>query len=92
MNISDQKIIALKDYFKKQPVQKVYFNTPATQDIVELRIDMEQGRKSGLTFFAMQVDLEDLLGQEVSLVSTGGYAKRINDPRVIDTLIYARTA
>ena len=67
----------IADYFKTQPVLKVwlfgsYSRGEQTKDSdVDILVLLDKSRPIGLKFFGMWNDLEELLGRKVDLVSDG---------------------
>ena len=77
MPMDAQMIKTLQDYFATQPVLKAWVfgsfargeETPESD--VDLLVALDYSKHIGLDFFGMWVDLEELLGREVDLVSEG---------------------
>lgn len=97
MNFNKQNIEKVKIYLTDKPVLKAYLfgsyvRGEATENSdVDLLVELDYSQKIGLQFIQMQLDLEDLLGKKVDLVSTKGISKYI-EPIINKEkkLIYAR--
>ncbi len=97
MTLDKSKIESLKNYFKTRPVLKVYLfgsflhgNADSKSDI-DLLVDLDYSQRIGLQFIQMKIDLEELLGNKVDLVSSNGISKYIKP--IVDSekqLIYAK--
>jgi len=97
MKLSDKNIEIIQNYLVGKPVIKAYLfgsqiRGEATPDSdVDLLVELDYTQKIGLLFIQMKIDLEELLGKKVDLVSTNGLSKYIKP--IIDKekqLIYAR--
>jgi predicted nucleotidyltransferase len=90
-------IRAIRDYFKTQPVEKAWVfgsfsrGEERADSDVDILITLIPGTRMGLGFFAMNLELENLLHRPVDLVIDGDllpYAeKTANRDKV---LVYAR--
>jgi len=97
MNLTEQEIQLIREYFKKQPVLKAYLfgsyargEADAESDI-DLLVDLDYSEHIGLKFFGMYADLEELLHRKVDVVSSDGVSKYIKPFIEKDKkLIYAR--
>ena len=88
---------AIRDYFKTQPVEKAWVfgsfsrGEERADSDVDILITLIPGTRMGLGFFAMNLELENLLHRPVDLVIDGDllpYAeKTANRDKV---LVYAR--
>jgi hypothetical protein len=88
MNLDDNKIKVINQYFKACPVLKAYIfgsyvrgEADSGSDI-DILVDLDYSRKIGLQFIQMKLDLEKLLNSKVDLVSSNGlslYIKPIID-------------
>jgi predicted nucleotidyltransferase len=97
MNLSDNQINLIKDFFSKQPVLKAYLfgsysrgNQTENSD-VDLLVELDYSQPIGLEFIQMQLDLQNLLSKKVDLVSARGLSKYVKP--ILDKekkLIYAR--
>jgi hypothetical protein len=97
MNLSENNIEKIKAYLINKPVLKAYLfgsqvSGKATENSdIDLLVELDYSQKIGLQFIQMQIDLEDLLGKKVDLVSEKGVSKYIkpiiNQEKL---LIYAR--
>jgi predicted nucleotidyltransferase len=97
MNLSNNQINLIKDFFSKQPVLKAYLfgsysrgNETGNSDI-DLLVELDYSQPIGLEFIQMQIDLQNLLSKKVDLVSARGLSKYVKP--ILDKekkLIYAR--
>jgi predicted nucleotidyltransferase len=97
MNLSNNQINIIKDFFSKQPVLKAYLfgsysrgNQTENSD-VDLLVELDYSQPIGLEFIQMQLDLQNLLSKKVDLVSARGLSKYVKP--ILDKekkLIYAR--
>ncbi|MCL6461862.1 hypothetical protein SAMN05444372_101186 [Flavobacterium micromati] len=97
MNLNNNQIRILKDFFSKQPVLKAYvfgsFSRGGENENsdIDLLVELDYTKPIGLEFIQMQLDLEILLSKKVDLVSARGLSKYIQP--ILDKekkLIYAR--
>ena len=97
MNLDQNKIAVIKEYFRTRPVLKAYLfgsfargQADSTSDI-DILVDLDYSQHIGLGFVQMQLELEKLLKTKIDLVSSNGLSKYIK-PIVDDEkqLIYAR--
>lgn len=89
----------VKHYFHSQPVMKAWLfgswsrgQATETSD-VDLLVELDYSQPVGLEFIQMRLDLQQLLGRKVDLVSARGLSKYIEP--IIESekkLIYAREA
>ena len=97
MNLTEQDLQLIRDYFKKQPVLKAYLfgsyargEADAESDI-DLLVDLDYSQNIGLRFFGMHLELEELLNRKVDVVSSEGVSEFIQPFIEKDKkLIYAR--
>jgi len=81
--ISDAYILNIKNYFTEQPVKKAYvFGSFARQEQTEnsdldILVELDYSKPIGLQFVGMKLDLEELLGEKVDLVSANGVSKHV---------------
>ena len=97
MNLTNNQIELIKDFFSKQPVLKAYLfgsysrgNENESSDI-DLLVELDYSQPIGLEFIQMQIDLQNLLSKNVDLVSARGLSKYVKP--ILDKekkLIYAR--
>lgn len=97
MNLSNNQINLIKDFFSKQPVLKAYLfgsysrgNETENSDI-DLLVELDYSQPIGLEFIQMHIDLQNLLSKKVDLVSARGLSKYVKP--ILDKekkLIYAR--
>lgn len=97
MNFNKKNIEKIKTYLTGKPVLKAYLfgsyvRGEATENNdVDLLTELDYSQKIGLQFIQMQLDLEELLGKKVDLVSTKGISKYIEPILNKEKrLIYAR--
>jgi predicted nucleotidyltransferase len=97
MNLGQNKIELLRNYFKTRPVFRAYlFGSYAngkadSKSDIDILVDLDHSERIGLKFIQMQIELQDLLNTKVDLVSSKGLSKHIKP--FIDSemeLIYAR--
>jgi len=97
MILDNQKIEAIKGYFKTRPVLRAFIfgsyvrGEADNQSDIDILVDLDYSQKIGLQFIQMKIDLEKLLNTKVDLVSTNGLSKYIQP--IVDNekkLIYAR--
>lgn len=97
MRLNEQQVQIIRDYFQNKPVLKAYLfgsyvrNEAEDKSDVDILVELDYSQPVGLEFVGMKLDLEDLLGKEVDLVSANGLSEFINP--VIHKekeLIYAR--
>ena len=75
MNISEENINILQNYFKTKPVFKAFiFGSFARGEAdldsdYDILVELDYSKKIGLEFIQMQIELADLLKKNVDLVS-----------------------
>ena len=87
----------IKDYFRSQPVDKAWVfgsfsrgEEQADSD-VDIMIALIPGTRLGLKFFAMNLELEQLLKRPVDLVIEGDLLPFAENTAILDkVLVYAR--
>lgn len=83
MKLAENKIRAIKDYFKSQPVLKAYLfgsyvrGNADNQSDIDILVDLDYDQRIGIQFIQMKLDLEKLLDLRVDLVSSNGISKYI---------------
>ena len=97
MNLDNQKIESIKNYFKTRPVLKAYLfgsfvrGTADLENDIDILVDLDYTQRIGLQFIQMKIDLEKLLDNKVDLVSSNGLSKYIKPLVDIEKrLIYAK--
>jgi len=97
MNLTEQEIQLIREYFKKQPVLKAYvFGSYArgeadAESDIDLLVDLDYSQSIGLRFFGMPDELEGILHRKVDVVSSEGVSEFIQPFIEKDKkLIYAR--
>ncbi len=97
MTLESAQIQKIVDFFSKKPVIKAYLfgslsrNEGRSDSDIDLLVELDYSEPIGLEFIQMQLDLEELLGKKVDLVSARGLSKYIKP--IIEKekkLIYAR--
>ncbi len=97
MNLDNNQIEAIKNYFRTRPVLKAYLfgsyvrGSADKQSDIDILVDLDYSQKIGLQFIQMKIDLESLLNSKVDLVSSNGMSKHIKP--IVDSekkLIYAQ--
>jgi predicted nucleotidyltransferase len=97
MNLDNNQIEAINNYFRTQPVLKAYLfgsyvrGSADKQSDIDILVDLDYSQKIGLQFIQMKIDLESLLNSKVDLVSSNGMSKHIKP--IVDNekkLIYAQ--
>jgi len=95
--LSKQNIDAISSYLADKPVVKAYLfgsqvrGEAASDSDIDMLVELDYTQKIGLRFVRMQVELEEILGKKVDLVSSRGISKYIKP--IIDRekqLIYTR--
>jgi uncharacterized protein len=97
MGLEQSKITKLKNYFKTKPVLKAYLFGSYSNDRndidsdLDVLVELDYSQKIGLQFVQMKLDLEQILGLKVDLVSSNSVSKHIL-PRIEKEkkMIYAR--
>ncbi len=97
MYLNDQQVQTIRHYFQDKPVLKAYLfgsfvrGEAEEKSDVDILVELDYTQPVGLEFVGMKLDLEDLLGREVDLVSSRGLSEFIG-PTIHQekTLIYAR--
>jgi len=95
--MNQQVSSTIRDYFKTQPVEKAWVfgsfsrGEERADSDVDIMITLTPGTRMGLQFFAMNIELEQLLHRPVDLVIEGDLLpfaeKTANRDKV---LVYAR--
>ncbi len=97
MKLSQNSIEKIRTYLKDKPVLKAYlFGSFLRGDAIEssdvdLLVELDYSQSVGLAFIKMKLDLEEILGKEVDLISSKGLSRHLQP--IIDNekeLIYAR--
>ena len=97
MNLDNNIIAAINEYFRTRPVLKAYLfgsyarNEADYQSDIDILVDLDYSQRIGLQFIQMKIDLEELLNAKVDLVSVNGLSEYIKP--LVDKekqLIYAR--
>jgi len=97
MNLGNNQIEAIREYFRTRPVLKVYLfgsyvrGEADNQSDIDILVDLAYTQRIGLQFIQMKIDLEKILNNKVDLVSSNGMCKYIKP--IVDNekqLIYAQ--
>ena len=97
MNLDNNKLETIKEYFRTRPVLKAYLfgsyvrGQANNNSDIDILVDLDYTQRIGLGFVQMQNDLENMLKTKVDLVSSNGLSKYIKP--IVDEekqLIYAR--
>ncbi len=97
MNLDNNQIETIKNYFRTRPVLRAYLfgsyvrGEADNQSDIDILVDLDYSKKIGLQFIQMKIDLESLLNSKVDLVSSNGMSKYIKP--IVDNekqLIYAQ--
>ena len=97
MDLDNNQIEAIKNYFRTRPVVKAYLfgsyvrGNADKQSDIDILVDLDYSQKIGLQFIQLKIDLESLLNSKVDLVSSKGMSKHIKP--IVDNekrLIYAQ--
>ena len=97
MVLNDIIIKKITDFFAEKPVLKAYLfgsygrGEGSESSDVDLLVELDYSQPVGWDFIQMQLDLEELLGRKVDLVSARGLSKYMQP--IIEKekkLIYAR--
>mgnify|MGYP000428906278 CR=1 FL=1 len=81
MNLDNNQIEAIKNYFKTRPVLKAYLfgsyvrGEADDHSDIDILVDLDYSQKIGLKFVQMKLDLEKILNTKVDLVSSNGISK-----------------
>lgn len=76
MYLNDQQIQTIRHYFQDKPVLKAYLfgsfvrGEAEEKSDVDILVELDYTQPVGLEFVGMILDIEDLLGREVDLVSS----------------------
>ncbi len=71
MNLDNNQIEAIKNYFRTRPVLKAYLfgsyvrGSADKQSDIDILVDLDYSQKIGLQFIQMKIDLELLLNSKV---------------------------
>ncbi|RDC61515.1 nucleotidyltransferase family protein [Adhaeribacter pallidiroseus] len=97
MNLTEQEIQLIREYFKDQPVLKAYLfgsfargEADAESDI-DLLVDLDYSQNIGWRFFGMHLELEEILHRKVDVIPSYDVYDNIRPYIEKDKkLIYAR--
>ena len=83
MRLNKTTIKRIRDYFKNQPVKKVYLfgshsrDSAAENSDVDILVELDHSKPIGLKFVRMKLELESLLKTKVDLLSDKAISKYI---------------
>lgn len=83
MQLSDEEIQIIKDYFSWQPVLKAYLfgsfsrNEADDNSDIDILVDLDYSKHIGLGFVTMQSELQKKLQKKIDLVSSKALSKYI---------------
>jgi len=83
MKLSENSIRLIASYFKTKPVLKAYlFGSYARQQAdsesdIDILVSLDYSKKIGFQFAQMQLDIQNLLGKKIDLVSENGLSPHI---------------
>ena len=98
MNLSDNEMLILQNFFAAKPVKKAYlFGSSARNEAskfsdIDILVELDHSTPIGMKFFTYQPELEMLLNKKVDLLTSEGLSKYVKP--FIDKdkiLIYERT-
>ena len=97
MTLSKAKIDLIRKYFRDKPIQKAFlFGSFVTGEAmpdsdIDILVELDYSKPIGLRFISMRYELEELLQQQVDLLSDKAVSKYIR-PTIEDQkqLIYER--
>ena len=97
MQLNDQTLAQLRNYFAGQPVKQAYLFGSFARGVavegsdVDILVELDHSKPIGLHFIQMGLDLEALLSRSVDLVTTKGLSPHVKPYVDRDKrLIYAR--
>lgn len=83
MTLHEDQIRKIADFFREKPVLKAYVfgsfshGTAQESSDVDLLVELDYSHPIGLEFIQMQLDLQDILGKKVDLLSARGISKHL---------------
>jgi predicted nucleotidyltransferase len=83
MNLNNNKIRLIKDYFREKPVVSaslfgsIVRNEANEDSDIDILVELDYSKPIGLEFVQMQFDLQELLRKKVDLVSTKSLSRHI---------------
>lgn len=94
MNLSNEEIKTIREYFMDKPVLKAFLfgsfsREEASDDSdIDILVELDYSKHIGLGFVNMKLDLEDKLHKKIDLVSSNSISKHIlpfinNDKKLI---------
>lgn len=94
MELSNEDIQLIKEYFQDQPVLKAFVfgsfarNEASKESDIDLLVELDYSKHIGMGFINMKFDLEDRLHKKIDLVSSNAVSKYIlpfinNDKKLI---------
>ncbi|MBN8584780.1 MAG: nucleotidyltransferase family protein [Ignavibacteria bacterium] len=79
----EETVNKIRKFFKDKPVIKAYLfgsyarNEQDEKSDIDILVELDHTTPVGLYFITMKMELEEILGQKVDLVSNGGLSKYI---------------
>ena len=94
MNLSNEEIKSIQDYFQDKPVVKAFLfgsfsrNEALSNSDVDILVELDYSKHIGLGFVNMKLELEDRLHKKVDLISSNAVSRHIlpfinNDKQLI---------
>ena len=83
MQLSQQNILKIRNYFRDKPVFKAYLfgsqirNEAKSDSDIDILVELDYSQQIGLKFIKMQLDLQDILKTRVDLLSDKAVSKYI---------------
>ena len=83
MQLSQQNILKIRNYFRDKPVFKAYLfgsqirNEAKSDSDIDILVELDYSQQIGLKFIKMQLDLQDILKARVDLLSDKAVSKYI---------------
>jgi uncharacterized protein len=83
MQITENQLHIIKNFFKDKPVIKAYLfgsyvrGEATDESDIDILVDLDYSKRIGWDFINMKLDLEELLQKKIDLVSEKGLSKYI---------------
>ena len=81
MNIGQKHIPTISDYFKNQPVKRVYLfgsqirNEATEKSDIDTLLELDYSQPIGLKFIKMKFELQEILKRKVDVLSNNAVSK-----------------